>query len=200
MSNGFEINPDYVKSLTSFTDSFLCDLDDNIFNIYFTKLIFKQIQNNSNKTEKLLFELKNDSNNNINEEIKQKSKEIKDIYKNPRMVRYHLDPDILDLNMKLTLEYKNEGKKPLSLKMIENHYHDNKLIMQFFHDFGFCIPHSVNQQDITYKFNSHEIDKLSKSKSSFEIKTDTFFFANEKLIIHNKTLFYFSKKNNLLHK
>ena len=188
-----EITPDYVKSLHSFTDSFLCDLDDNIYNIYFTKLVFKQMQNNQNNKEKILFELKSDYNN-INEEIKQKAKEIKDIYKNPRMIRYHLDKEILDFNLKLTLEYKNESQKPVSLKMIENHYHNNKLIWQFFNDFGFCIPNSNNWKDIIYKFNSHEFEELSKSKSTFEIKTDTFFFANNKLIIHNKTLFYFSKK------
>ena len=73
-------------------------------------------------------------------------------------------------------------------------YHNNKLVGQFFNDFGFCIPNSNNSKDIIYKFNSHEFEELSKSKSSFEIKTDTFFFANDKLIIHNKTLFYFSKK------
>ena len=193
MSKNIKITPDYVKSLHSFTDSFLCDLDDNIYNIYFTKLVFKQMQNNQNNKEKILFELKSDYNN-INEEIKQKAKEIKDIYKNPRMIRYHLDKEILDFNLKLTLEYKNESQKPVSLKMIENHYHNNKLIGQFFNDFGFCIPNSNNWKDIIYKFNSHEFEDLSKSKSTFEIKTDTFFFANNKLIIHNKTLFYFSKK------
>ena len=193
MSKNIEITPDYVKSLHSFTDSFLCDLDDNIYNIYFTKLVFKQMQNNQNNKEKILFELKSDYNN-INEEIKQKAKEIKDIYKNPRMIRYHLDKELLDFNLKLTLEYKNESQKPSSLKMVENHYHNSKLIWQFFNDFGFCIPNSDNSKDIIYKFNSHEFEELSKSKSSFEIKTDTFFFANDKLIIHNKTLFYFSKK------
>ena len=43
MSKNIEITPDYVKSLHSFTDSFLCDLDDNIYNIYFTRLVFKQM-------------------------------------------------------------------------------------------------------------------------------------------------------------
>ena len=193
MSTSTGITQDYVKSLKSFTDSFLCELDENIYNFGFTKFVLKSIDSCLNIKEKVLFDLKIDSFN-INEEIIKRSKEIKDIYKNPRMIRYHLTKDVLDNDMKLTLSYKNESKYGFFLKMIENHYYDNKLIEQICQDFGFCMPYSENERDIIYKKNSQGFKNISKISGSFEIKTDTFFFANDKLIIHNKTLFYFSQK------
>ena len=193
MSKNIEITPDYVKSLKSFTDTFLCNLDDNIYNLNFINFVLKSIHNFSNKKEEVIIELKIDSNN-INEEIIKRSKEIKDIYKNPRMIRYHLKKDLLNSDLKLTLKFKNRSDIGYNLKMIENHYHDNELIGQIFHNFGFCIPNSENARDIIYKINSQNFKEISNISGPFEIKTDTFFFANDKLIIHNKTLFYFSQK------
>ena len=114
------INVEYVKSLTSFTDSFLCDLEDNIYNIKFTKLSIKSISYNNPKKQETILEL-NINSDDIDENIIKKSKEIKDIYKNPRMIRYHLRKDILDNDLKLTFEYKNDSKTGLMLRMIENH-------------------------------------------------------------------------------
>ena len=185
------INVEYVKSLTSFTDSFLCDLEDNIYNIKFTKLSIKSISYNNPKKQETILEL-NINSDDIDENIIKKSKEIKDIYKNPRMIRYHLRKDILDNDLKLTFEYKNDSKTGLMLRMIENHYYNNKQINQLNHYLGFCMPNSKNSQDIIYKLHSYKYEELIKTREPIEIKTDTFFFAGDKLIIHNKTLFYFS--------
>ena len=120
MSNNSLINVEYVKSLTSFTDTFLCDLEDNIYNIKFQKFSIKSISNSYNKNEETILEL-NINSDNIDEKIIKKSKEIKDIYKNPRMIRYHLRKAILDNDLKLTFEYKNNSQSGLMLRMIENH-------------------------------------------------------------------------------
>ena len=189
MSNNFKITQDYVKSLSSFTDKFLCEIDDNKF-IKFTNMSLKTIFYNQLKKDYLRLELNFDANK-INEEIIQKSKEIKDIYKNPRMIRYHLRKDILDNDLKLCLKYKNESNIGFILKMIEKHYFQNEVIYSIEYNLGFCMPNSTNQQEIIYKFNS--LKEINNIKGPFEIKTDTFFFANDNLIIHNKTLFYFSQ-------
>ena len=136
MSNCTIINPDYVKSLTKFTDNFLCELDDNKY-IKFSKISLRTI---SYRGENILLRLElNINSNNINDEVIKKSKDIKDIYKNPRMIRFHLKKDIIDNNLKLSIKYKNICKTGFVLKMIEKHYFHNDLIFSLEQNLGFCV-------------------------------------------------------------
>ncbi len=95
MEEKIKITPDYVKSLQSFTPKFLCSIEDNTYKIKFTNLIVKDFD-----SKEILIEYINNSKKTINdldEEELKKIKEIeeKDIYKSPRMIKYHLSSNIL---------------------------------------------------------------------------------------------------------
>ena len=154
-------------------------------------MVLKSMNRNKSGKEKTILDL-NINSDNIDEQIIKNSEEIKDIYKNPRMIRYHSKRRIIENDLKLIIKYKSINENKIFLKMFENHYYNNKLICHISKDLGLCIPYSANSQEIIYNFNLEEIEKIN-TKEPFIIKTDTFFFANDKLIIHNKTLFYFSK-------
>ena len=70
--------------------------------------------------------------------------EEEDIYKSPRMIRYHLDPDFLDLkNLDSSLSF-SVGDIPVKdFLMIKRHYFNEILIKSFEFKFDFCIPNSV---------------------------------------------------------
>ena len=80
------------------------------------------------------------------------------------------------------------GPKPIqNMEMIERHYFRGKVIRDYGFKFGFVIPNSTNSWEIIY-----DMPELSEEETQeiinapWEVKSDTFFFANGKLIIHNR--------------
>ena len=146
-----EITPDVVRQYTEFTPKFLCGLEANIYNIQFKRFRIRDME-----SDFVLFDVGDDSDNSNQEEEKDEAKkkeemeklkalEEEDIYKSPRMIRYHLGPDFLDLkNLGSSLTF-SVGDKPVKdFLMIERHYFNKILIKSFEFKFDFCITNSVN--------------------------------------------------------
>ena len=78
------------------------------------------------------------------------------------------------------------GEKPLkSLRLIEKHFFKGKVIST--HDFatGFCVPNSENEWETIYdlpKFNEEQTLEIIHSPG--ETTSDSYFFVEDKLIIH----------------
>lgn len=71
--------------------------------------------------------------------------------------------------------------------MMENHYFKDKLLRTFEFNFGFCMPNSTNSTEFFYEMPKlTEEDKAEMSANPWESTSDSFFFADGKLIIHNK--------------
>ena len=96
-----EITPEVVREYKEFTPKFLCGLDANIYNIQFKRFRIRDME-----SDFVLFDVGDDTDNNQKEEDEAKKKEEleklkaqeeEDIYKSPRLIRYHLGPDFLDL-------------------------------------------------------------------------------------------------------
>ncbi len=120
-----------------------------------------------------------------------KAQEDEDIYKSPRMIRYHLGPDFLDLkNLGSSLTF-SVGNQPVKdFLMIERHYFNEILIKSFEFKFDFCIPNSVNTWESIYTIP--EIDpKLKKQMidEPWHTRSDSFYFVQNKLIMHNKAIY-----------
>jgi hypothetical protein len=79
--------------------------------------------------------------------------------------------------------------------MIERHYFKNKLVKTFDFKFGFCIPKSTNSWEAIYSL-PHLSDKEKKEMIArpWETVSDSFYFVNDKLVMHNKALYSYSKK------
>ena len=79
------------------------------------------------------------------------------------------------------------------MEMIEKHYFRNKCIREFSFKFGFIIPNSSNSWELVYDFP--EIPETLKEEmrgAPWEVKSDTYFFANDKLMIHNRAEYNYS--------
>ena len=79
------------------------------------------------------------------------------------------------------------------LIMIERHYLKEKLIREYEFSFGFCMPKSKNSAEFIYDLPEFsEDDKEVLLKEPWVVKSDTFFFADGKLIIHNKAAYNYT--------
>ena len=191
-----EITPEVVRNYKEFTPKFLCDLDANIYNIQFRRFRIRDME-----SDFVLFDVGDDSDPNQQEQMDEKQKkeemeklkkqEEEDIYKSPRMIRYHLGPDFLDLkNLGSSLTF-SVGDKPVkNFLMIERHYFNEKLIKSFEFTFDFCIPNSVNTWESIYTIP--EIDPKVKKQmidEPWHTRSDSFYFVENKLIMHNKAIY-----------
>jgi hypothetical protein len=178
-----QITPEYVKSLTNFTDKFFCEIKDNIYKIRFLKFSVRDMDSGY-----ILFEV-------ADEEALENPHNISyDSDDTTRTMKYHLGPEFLELkNIGTALTF-SVGDKPVkNLLMIERHYFKNKLIKCFEFKFDFCIPITVNNWETIY--NIPDIDDETKTdmiENPWETKSDSFYFVDNKLIMHHKAEYNYS--------
>ena len=197
-----EITPDVVREYKEFTPKFLCGLDANTYNIQFKRFKIRDME-----SDFVLFDVGDDSEPNAKEENdeakkkeemeKLKKEEEEDIYKSPRLIRYHLGPDFLDLkNLGSSLTFSVGNQEVRNFLMIERHYFNEKLIKSFEFKFDFCIPNSVNTWESIYVMP--EIDPELKKQMIAEpwhTRSDSFYFVEDKLIMHNKAIYNYAPLN-----
>ena len=184
-----EITPDVVRGYKAFTSTFLCGLSANTYHIKFKR--FKMRDMESGFT---LFEVSDDSPDNDNDDapIQDIPKELEEnIETSPRTIRYHLGPDFLDLkDLGSSLTF-SVGKQPVkNLLMIERHYYKDILVKSFEFKFDFCIPNSTNTWESIYTIP--EMDPKLKQDMidhPWETRSDSFYFVEDKLIMHNKAIY-----------
>ena len=195
-----EITPDIVREYKEFTPKFLCGLDANTYNIKFKKFKMRDLE-----SDFVLFEVSDDSPDDLNNSNEKKEEEKKekinyedeDIFTSPRSIRYHLGPDFLelkDLGSSLTFSVGNQPVKDFLI--IERHYFKDLLIKSFEFKFDFCIPNSVNTWE--YIYTIPEIDpniKKDMINQPWNTRSDSFYFVGDKLIMHNKALYNYSPLN-----
>ena len=105
-----------------------------------------------------------------------------------RMIKYHLGPDFLYLQtVGLTMNF-SIGERPIqNMEMVERHYFRGKVIRDYSFKFGFVIPNSTNSWEFVYDLPTlTEEEKAEISSAPWEVKSDSFFFAEGKLMIHNR--------------
>lgn len=185
------VTPDKVRSLTKFTDKFLCDKSANVFDVRFRKFRMRDLDSGF-----VLFEVSDDGaeEQTQKEEPKQQSLEEETVENSLRTIRYHLGPDFLELkNLGSSLTFSVGAKPVKNLVMIERHYFRDILIKSFEFKFDFCIPNSTNTWESIYTVP--ELDPKMKADiiaNPWETKSDSFYFVEDKLIMHNKALYDYS--------
>jgi hypothetical protein len=71
--------------------------------------------------------------------------------------------------------------------MIEIHYFKEKLIKSYDFNFGFVIPGSTNTWENIYPLPElNEEEKAEIIAHPWETKSDSFYFVDEKLVMHHK--------------
>jgi len=80
--------------------------------------------------------------------------------------------------------------------MIERHYFREKLIKSFDFHFGFCIPGSTNNWDAVYALPALSEDLiLDMIAHPFETRSDSFYFVEDRLIMHNKAAYKYFRED-----
>lgn len=185
---------DEVRKLKSYTDGFLCKLTDNTYNIKFINFRVRDLDSGF-----VLFEVKDDSdmlssNNNNNNEENVESFNESEVDDSLRVIKYHLGPEFLSLKNIGTLLKFSVGKSQVKdFMLIERHYFKDQLVKSFEFKFDFCMPNSINEWETIY--NIPELDPELKQQMidfPWETRSDSFYFVEGKLIIHNKAIYNYS--------
>ncbi|XP_061079360.1 protein unc-119 homolog B [Conger conger] len=176
------ITPNHVLRLTAYTADYLCSPEDNIYSITFSRFKIRDLGSGA-----IILDLK-----------KQCPTEIKDAIEQDagRFIQYHFSAAFLTLReIGATLEFTVGSKAVNRLRLIERHYFRDQLLKTFDFEIGFCIPYSRNTCEHIYTLP--ELDSFTVKEmiaNPFETKSDSFYFANNKLIMHHKAEYSFSER------
>ncbi|MEQ2294701.1 hypothetical protein AMECASPLE_006605 [Ameca splendens] len=177
---GEPVTPQQVLQLNSYTKDYLCLLEDNIYNVNFSRFKIRDLDSGA-----VILDIK-----------KHSPTEIQDIieYDTSRFIQYHFSPAFLSLReIGATLEFTVGSKALNRFRLIERHFFRNLLIKTFDFEIGFCIPHSRNTCEHIYCLPDLEPNIVEEMIASpFETRSDSFYFVNNKLIMHHKAEYSFS--------
>ncbi|XP_055405985.1 protein unc-119 homolog B isoform X1 [Bubalus kerabau] len=178
------IRPEHVLRLSRVTENYLCKPEDNIYSIDFTRFKIRDLE-----TGTVLFEIAKPCVSDQEEEEDEEGEAGGDVDVSAgRFVRYQFTPAFLRLRtVGATVEF-TVGDKPVSnFRMIERHYFRECLLKNFDFDFGFCIPSSRNTCEHIYEFPQLSEDVIRLMiENPYETRSDSFYFVDNKLIMHNK--------------
>uniref|UniRef100_A0A8C9WI15 Unc-119 lipid binding chaperone c n=2 Tax=Scleropages formosus TaxID=113540 RepID=A0A8C9WI15_SCLFO len=182
LTPGEPITPSSVLRLTSYTDDYLCSPEDNIYNISFSRFKIRDLESGA-----VILDIK-----------KHCPTEIKDVIdlNAGRFIQYHFSPAFLSLReIGATLEFTVGSKAVNRLRLIERHYYRDQLLKSFDFEIGFCIPYSRNTCEHIYTLPELDPDTVADMIASpFETRSDSFYFANNTLIMHHKAEYSFCEK------
>ncbi|KAJ7996113.1 hypothetical protein DPEC_G00233710 [Dallia pectoralis] len=177
------ITPEDVLGLQKITENYLCGPGENVYSIDFTRFKIRDME-----TGTVLFEITKPPNT-------EKAGDKRDIDPNAgRFVRYQFTPAFLRLRqVGATVEF-TVGEMPIeNFRMIERHYFRQKLLKSFDFEFGFCMPSSKNTCEHIYEFPPLSDDIMREMISHpYETQSDSFYFVDNKLVMHNKADYSYS--------
>jgi protein unc-119 len=91
------------------------------------------------------------------------------------------------LHSLFSVEFQVGNKDVKNFRMIERHFFKERLLKTFDFNFGFCIPNSTNTCEHIYEFPQLPQDLIEQMIANpFETRSDSFYFVENKLVLHNK--------------
>eukprot|EP00927_Polykrikos_kofoidii_P008144 TRINITY_DN13380_c0_g1_i1.p1 TRINITY_DN13380_c0_g1~~TRINITY_DN13380_c0_g1_i1.p1 ORF type:complete len:210 (-),score=29.02 TRINITY_DN13380_c0_g1_i1:163-714(-) len=180
---GYAITPEYVSMLDAPTEGFLCSLSANVYNIAFNAFKIRAIEDNA---EHVLLEIRKDPS--------ESGPPHHDSDDSVRTIQYNFGPAMLEYrNIGTTLEL-TVGDTPVqNFRMIERHYFRGLLIKSYDFSLPFVIPNTTNTWEVIYSVP--EIDPALKQamiESPWETRSDSFYFVDNLLVMHNKADYSFT--------
>lgn len=177
-----DITPDYVLDLDRPTRDFLCPLSANVYNIEFLSFTIEDYD-----TKHLIFEVSRDRPPKFDH-----GADLSTLGEDAmRKIKYNFSEDVIRLPAIKTSLVFSVGSKPVeNFRMIERHYFRNQLVKSFDFRFGFCIPGSTNTWDAVYAvppLSEQLIQDMIANPG--ETTSDSFYFAGDQLMMHNKATY-----------
>ncbi|XP_055327540.1 protein unc-119 homolog B-like [Paramacrobiotus metropolitanus] len=184
------ISPEDVMNLNAITKDYLCSADANIYDIDFIRFKIRDME-----TGMTLFEVQKPPGYDVKH-----PGELGLDSDAGRFVRYHFTPSFLKLrSVGATVEF-TVGDKPLThFRMIERHFFRDRELKCFDFEFGFCIPNSKNSVEHIYEFPELPPDLIKEMIAHpHETRSDSFYFVDNKLIMHNKADYSYDEPEELI--
>mmetsp|Transcript_25280 Transcript_25280/g.86577 ORF Transcript_25280/g.86577 Transcript_25280/m.86577 type:complete len:185 (-) Transcript_25280:206-760(-) len=175
--------PDQVLAYEKPTEGFLCPLSANTYGIEFVEF---EVKDNDSGT--VVFKVAKDPDappmqlpDDLDEEMERQI----------RTIRYTFPTEFLRYKIIKTSLVFSVGDKPVpNFRMIERHYHKNKIVRSYDFTFGFCIPGTTNSWEATYTVPELSDEEIKSFVSSpYETASDSFYFVGDELIMHNKAYY-----------
>ncbi|XP_035510842.1 protein unc-119 homolog A [Morone saxatilis] len=167
------------------TQKYLCSPEDNIFNVNFSRFKIRDLGSGA-----VILDIK-----------KHGPTEIQDVIDldTSRFIQYHFSPAFLALReIGATLEFTVGSKALNRFRLIERHFFRNLLLKTFDFEIGFCIPHSRNTCEHIYCLPDLEPEIVEEMIANpFETRSDSFYFVNNKLIMHHKAEYSFTPQREM---
>lgn len=181
--------PSDVLALSRPTDGFLCPLSANTYGIEFINFSISDYE-----TKNIIFEVGRDvpAPQDMTLDF---SLTGEDMY---RKIKYTFSEDVLRLPLIQTSLMFAVGHRELrEFRMIERHYFRNELVKSFDFAFGFCIPGSTNNWDAVYSLPPLSESLIAEMiDSPYETQSDSFYFVDNKLVMHNKASYRYVREDN----
>ncbi|XP_070599068.1 protein unc-119 homolog A [Erythrolamprus reginae] len=178
------ISPEDVLALGKITADYLCTPEENVYKIDFTRFKIRDMESGT-----VLFEITKPP-----ASERERSEKKEGDPNAGRFVRYQFTPAFLRLRqVGATVEF-TVGEKPIAnFRMIERHYFRDRLLKSFDFQFGFCIPTSKNSCEHIYEFPQLSEDLIQEMiLHPYETQSDSFYFVDNKLVMHNKADYSYS--------
>jgi hypothetical protein len=186
--SGRNYTPQDVLRLEKPTDGFMCPLAANTYGIEFFQFTISDYN-----SKKIIFELGRDlpPPPDISVDLTAVGYDL------GRKIRYNFSEDVLKLPLIQTSLVFGVGQKSVEgFRMIERHYFRDELVKSFDFEFGFCIPGSTNTWDQVYSLPAMSPSLLEDMiQNPYETKSDSFYFVENKLIMHNKASYKYLRED-----
>lgn len=187
MSDKPSVTPQEVLAFSKPTDGFLCSLAANTYGIEFLKFTIREMESN-----KVVFEVERDR-----DELPAPTSMTPEMEIASRSIRYHFPPSFLKhktVGAKLVFAV---GPQPVpNFRMIERHYFRDQLVKSFDFSFGFCIPNSTNSWEAIYDMPALSPEwEQAIINNPCETRSDSFYFVNNQLVMHNKAEYAYNLQN-----
>eukprot|EP00042_Codosiga_hollandica_P003064 m.12784 g.12784 ORF g.12784 m.12784 type:complete len:209 (-) comp17857_c0_seq1:125-751(-) len=177
------ITPEDVLGLAKPCKGYLCKISDNVYKIEFVGFKLRDLDHNQVLVE-------------TEKPVDAPPLELVDGDDSGRQISYEFPSDFLRLRtVGATVKFANGPLPAKDFRMIERHFFKDRLIKSFDFNFGFCIPESVNTREDIYELPTLTEDEIQDMVANrFETRSDSFYFVEGKLIMHNRAQYaYFAQ-------
>ncbi|CAM9620050.1 unnamed protein product, partial [Discosporangium mesarthrocarpum] len=174
-----KVSPEDVKAFARPTEDFLCPLSANKQQIEFLEFTISDYE-----TKNVIFMVGRDNPPPIDLDV-----DLSNLDENAyRSIKYDFSEDVLRLpTIQTSLVFAVGEREVPNFRMVERHYFRNQLVKSYDFSFGFCIPSSTNTWDAVYTVPPLDEDLIEAMIASpHETKSDSFYFVDNQLIMHNK--------------
>jgi hypothetical protein len=179
--------PEDALKLTAPTEGYLCPLSANKYLIEFLSFRIRDMDSNT-----VLFEVASDPSDTSGPMLEVPAGATEDMV---RSVHYEFPAQVLGLGSIGTQLTFRVGPEPVpNFRIIERHYFRSRLLKSFDFSFAFCIPNSTNEWETIYSLPELPAELIQEMcDAPYETASDTFYFVNNELVMHNKAFYAYSQ-------